>query len=130
MPRRPDRAAGFTLIEVLVAFAIAAMGLAALMQVFATGLRSAATSEEYARATMLAETRLAGIGVEQAVDPGETFGAYDNGYRWRVVITPYDEPDMDTAVAVYEVSVTVSWGKADAPGRAVTLRTLRLGPAP
>lgn len=127
MPRRPSEAAGFTLVEVLVAFAIAALSLAALLQIFATGLRSAASSEGYARATMLAESQLAGVGVEQPLAVGESSGTIDGGYRWRVVITPYLEADMEALVEIFEVSVTVSWGGEGQNGRAVTLQTLRLG---
>lgn len=127
MPRWHPEADGFTLVEVLVAFAIAALGLAALMQVFATGLRSAATAENYARATMLAESRLASVGVEQPLAAGESSGDFEDGYRWRVVITPYQEAEMDALVEVFQVNVTVSWGEEAERARAVTLQTLRVG---
>jgi len=127
MARRAREGAGFTLVEVLVAFAIAALGLAALFQIFATGLRSAAISEGYARATMLAESQLDRVGIEQPLAPGERFGVFDDGYRWHVAIAPYQEAEMDALVEIFEVSVTVSWGEESGGGRAVTLRTLRLG---
>lgn len=127
MQRRRSKSAGFTLVEVLVAFVIAALSLAALLQVFATGLRSATTSEHYARATMLAESQLASIGIEQPLAVGQSSGAFDDEYRWRIVVAPYQEADMDALVEVFDVSVTVSWGAEGENGRSVTLRTLRLG---
>ena len=129
MPRRGrGRRGGFTLVEVLVAFAIAALSLAALMQVFATGLRGAATSEAYARAVMLAETRLASVGVEAPLEAGESTGRFDDDYRWRLTVEPYTEAEMDAAVEIYRIAVTVSWDEGRNAERAVTLQTLRLGP--
>src|SRR5258708_13349021 len=46
--------AGFTLIEILVAFTVATLLLGALYQVFSTGLRSSASAEHYADAVLLA----------------------------------------------------------------------------
>jgi general secretion pathway protein I len=125
--RQRDSGGGFTLVEVLVAFAVAALGLATLFQIFAVGLRNADASEAYARAVMYAETRLAAVGIEQELQPGENGGDLDDGYRWRVVVEPYREDDMNAAVEVFAISVTVSWGGQGAAARALTLQTLRLG---
>ena len=50
---RPQQ--GFTLLEVIVAVVIAALCLAALSQVFATGVRAAGTSSDYMRAMTQAQ---------------------------------------------------------------------------
>ena len=53
---RADRpAAGFTLIEVLVALAIAALGLGALMAAAGTGLGNATLADQYIEATRRAQ---------------------------------------------------------------------------
>lgn len=127
--RRSGETGGFTLVEVLVAFAIAALGLAGLFEIFATGLRNAGASEAFARAVMLAETRLAAVGVEQPLEAGESYGDLGEGYSWHTVIAPYYEKDMNTAIETFVVSVTVSWGADTSPPTAVTLQTLRLGRA-
>src|SRR5260221_5677994 len=71
--------AGFTLIEILVAFTVATLLLGALYQVFSTGLRSSASAEHYADAVLLAESGLDAL-VGTAVAVGETtdrFGIYE-----------------------------------------------------
>ncbi len=117
---------GFTLIEVLVAFAIAALGLAALMQIFGTGLQSARISEGYARATMLAESRLASVGVEEPLVAGESSGDFGDGFRWRLIVSPLGDDETNAVVVPFRVRVTVSWGAEDKTPRRVTLDSLRL----
>ena len=134
-PKRSDYALaqtrGFTLIEVLVAFAILAVALGVLIQVFSTGLRNARVAEAYTTATLYAESMLAAVGVEEPLAAGETSGDFDERFRWRLDVQPYEIPDSDNEAAVgraFRVVVTVSWGDEDDP-RNVTLTTLRLAPA-
>ncbi len=138
------RSGGFTLIEVLVAFIVLAISLGALFQIFSTGMRASRSAEEYTRATLLAESKLAAIGITGALEEGETTGEYEDGYHWRVAIRPYrldgPEPEgLPPPIEAYEVIVTVSWGEGSGD-RSVSLTTLRLksgagagpgtGPAP
>ena len=122
------RKTGFTLIEVLVAFAIAAISLATLFRIFAGGLESARLSEAEARATMLAESYLAAVGVEAPLDDEERAGETEDGYRWRVTARDLDLGDGTKPARRYEVTVAVAWGPEDERERAVVLRTVRLGP--
>ncbi len=125
------RARGFTLIEVLVAFVILAVALGVLMQVFSTGLRNARVAENYTTATLYAESMLAAVGVEAPLAEGETSGDFDDHFRWRLDVQPYEAPDSENEAAAgraFQVVVTVSWGDEDDP-RDVTLTTLRLAPA-
>ena len=61
MTRKKGRDRGFTLIEVLVAFAILAFTLAAAYGVFADASRAVASGERYGVALALAESRLAEV---------------------------------------------------------------------
>ena len=54
--RGPDR--GFTLIEILVAFTILALFLGAAFEVFSSAVRAAQVGDEYARALVLARSKL------------------------------------------------------------------------
>jgi type II secretion system protein I len=79
--------AGFTLIEVLVAFSVLAIVLVPLLQVFGDGLGTTQTAREYARATLLARSRLAEIGVDAPLREGEETGSFDEpGFRWRTEV--------------------------------------------
>ncbi len=124
-----DRCGGFTLLEVLVAFVILALSVSMLMQVFSVGLRSAALSEEYTRATLLAESKLAAVGPEIPVEEGVTEGEYDDKYRWRVTIGPYewsaDDDFTDLPATPLQVTVEVLWGEGERE-RSVPLTSLRL----
>ena len=55
-------AAGFTLLEVVVAFAIMALSMAVLLNLFATGVRATRLSADYSEAVTLAESKLAEYG--------------------------------------------------------------------
>jgi general secretion pathway protein I len=134
--RGAGRARGFTLIEVLVAFAILALALGVLLQVFSGGLENARVSEAYTTAGLLAESKLAALGAEEPLAEGQSTGRFDDRFRWRVDVRPYEEAgrsgpaDPDAwPVSAFEVVVTVSWDEADEE-RSVSLSTLRLAPKP
>jgi general secretion pathway protein I len=117
---------GFTLIEVLVAFAILALTLAALMQVFTAGLRSADAVDRHLMATMLARSILDDLGAEIPIITGERSGEIEQGYRWTVRIRPSAAiPSVaiaDWVQTAYEIQVEVTWND-----RPITrLTTLRL----
>jgi general secretion pathway protein I len=123
----PRKANGFTLVEILVAFAIMALMLGALLQTFGAGLRSLGLAESYANAALYARSKAAEIGQTIPLETGEHSGDLDNGFRWRAVIEPYDPATVEgilggPRLAGFAVEVTVSWEDE----RAVSLRTLRL----
>lgn len=128
---------GFTLIEVVVALVILTVALGALMQLFQTGMRSSQIAEDRVLETLLAQSRLAAVGVENPLEPGEFGGEIDERFRWSALIEPYQdeftaEPDEEPragAPVPYQVTVTVSWGPEGdgAAGRSVSLTSLRLG---
>ncbi len=124
---KPGRPNGFTLIEVLVAFAIMAFALGALLQTFATGLRSLGTAQSYTTAALQARSKLAEIGPIVPLEQGEHSGELADGFAWRARVEPY-EPAVPEGVpggprlSGYKVEVTVSWSG----GREVSLTTLRL----
>ncbi len=124
---------GFTLLEVLVAFAVLAVSLGVLFQIFSTGTRASRAAEAYVYATLLAESKLAAVGIELPFQEGEQAGEFDNGYTWRVAMVPYhhggDEIDGSSSVLAYEVGVTVLW-EAAGGRQSVSLTTLRLGSRP
>ena len=124
---------GFTLLEVIVAVVIAALCLAALSQVFATGVRAASTSSDYMRAMTLAQSLLAGVGVEKATSDGSESGTSSDGrLTWTVTIAPEptdeaENPILPPLELKRVIARVVAAGGNDAPGnrgRTVELVTL------
>lgn len=129
-PNRPvdSPAAGFTLIEILVAFTVAALLLAALYQIFSTGLRSSASAENYANAVLLAESGLDALaGTSIAV--GQTTDRI-SGYERTTIIRPRPElepANTQVALRLYEIEVRVAW-RDGVRQRSVSLSTITAGP--
>lgn len=121
---------GFSLLEVLVAFAILSVSLGVLLQVFATGLRNAGAADDYTQATLYAESILAAYGREAPLNEGVHEGAINDRFSWRGVVSAYAEnmPDPEnTRMRAWRVSVEVFWG-GPTPTRSVVLETVRLTP--
>ena len=121
--RTPSRHGGFTLLEVLVAFAILSVAVVALIQGFAQGLRLLKVAGDHQQAVLLADQK-----AREMVTPVEgrdqgTEGAFD----WERAVTVVDAPDLMRTPAtvkwrVYQIDVKVRWG--DKRGvEIVTLRT-------
>ncbi len=134
--RLATRASGFSLLEVLAAFVILALVGTALFRLFAGALGNATLSDEYSRATLYAESRLAAIAVEAPLKEGTAQGTSDDGrYAWTASISPYtppnSTPDLDSAattmaVSLWRLAVTVTWPGAPGSERSIALSTVRL----
>lgn len=127
---------GFTLLEILVAFTVMAVLLTVLLQVFSGGLRAAQLGEQYTRAVLLAQSRMALLETEEeGLRLGELAGNFDDVYQWRTEVSAYSTdvyPQLEElGVPVYPVTATVevSW-QAGGRQRSVALKTLRLVPVP
>jgi general secretion pathway protein I len=138
-PVRPTmRETGFSLLEVLAAFVILALVGTALFRVFSGALGNVAVSDEYSRATLYAESRLAGLSVEAPLREGAQQGTSDDGfYAWTATIAPYTPPgitpDMDSAAAtmairLWRLAVTVRWPGVAGSERSIALATLKVTP--
>jgi general secretion pathway protein I len=127
----PSRSGGFTLVEILVAFAIAALALGVVFQIFTAGSRSLSEADAYRRATLWAQSRLETIGAAEPLVEGDSAGEMPGGMRWSVRIRRASEDGRPEAlqppVRAYTILVSVAWG-AQGTERSVALTTLRLEP--
>src|SRR5258708_16682561 len=86
--RRRD--AGFTVVEVIVAFAIVIVILAALYQAIAGAYRGYARAQVREQTLALARAQLEAVGIEGPLQPGESTGKYATGVAWRLAVEPAD----------------------------------------
>ena len=133
---RTKRASGgFSLLEVLVAFVILALTLSVVMRIFSGGLRNAALADDYSRAVLLAESRLAELSVRPV--EGEAGGEFDGKFRWHSSTHPWvddiaaaGEGTQPMPVRLMEIEVRVAWGEEGGKSREVGLNTLQLAAVP
>ena len=120
---------GFTLVEVIAAFAILALAFGVLMTVISNGLRQSAQAERAAEASAVAQSLLARVGTEVVLATGQRSGRNDNGLSWRLRTDPYREAGErpQGPIYAYRVTAEVLW-QDGVQNRSVTLSTLRLGP--
>lgn len=129
---------GFSLLEILVAFTLLAVAMGVLMQIFSSGVNGATLADRYAKATMYAESKLAGVGVEADLKEGADSGKFDDDFSWSLQVRPYQDPFPKEASVIdfeklmptqlYEIELKVSFTADDRRERVVNLSTLRLGP--
>ena len=127
----PRREAGFTLLEVVVALAIASLALVGLFQAGSGGMFAADTAAHAEEAVERAQSHLAAVGRNVALVVGEFAGDDGGGYRWRLRVEPAAVRAGDGVVGgtvLYNVEVAVSW-PSRGRDRSVVLKTLRLGAA-
>jgi len=121
---------GFTLLEVLIAFAILMVALGLLLPAFSTMLDHSAKAAEEARAAALASNLLDRVGADLPLSDGTSAGEAE-GYGWHLAITPLgaEEDRLNWPSGAHRVEVTIEWRSA---GRvwSESFATIRLGPKP
>jgi general secretion pathway protein I len=102
---------GFTLLEVLIAFAILSVAVVAVIQGFAQGLRLLKAAGDHQQAVLLADQK-----TRELVIPleGREQGKEGN-FDWERTVTVVPAPDLTRTPAsakwhVYRIDVKVSWG--------------------
>lgn len=86
----PARQRGFSLIEMVAAFLIFAIGVGVLMQILATSLHNARKSSDYTMAALWAESKLDTVGVGTPIEAGSSNGDFDDTYSWQLDIRQVD----------------------------------------
>lgn len=128
----PRVSAGFTLLEVLVAFVILLLAFAVVLRIFATGSRGVVASDDVNRAVAYAQANLAEVGITEPLQSGDSHGELPDGYTWQRSIRPYPTDDAAVSLRVpplYEVTAWIRWERKGRD-REISLSSLRLGPAP
>jgi general secretion pathway protein I len=127
---------GFTLLEVLIAFVIAALAIGILFRGTVSGLDATSVAAKYDEAISLARSHLAAIGHGAGIGPQTTSGADGEGFTWHLRIHEAGSRSLTLAeqdrandvkpsrAVLYDVIITESW-QAGGRERQVTLATRR-----
>ncbi len=109
----PSRQAGFSLVEVLCALAIAAASVVVLTGGVTGSLKSARALDMHLGARVILQSIL-----EDELAAGETAPAVREGesgpYRWRLAIAPTGEgvaAELPPSHRMYRLTASVSWGR-------------------
>lgn len=132
---RPSSQRGYTLIEVIVAFALLALALTLLLGTLSGATRQVRWSGDAGRAALHAQSLLDQVGIGSPIAPGQESGDFEGGrYRWTLAVARWQDPArpadaLEPAAGafnhLYELSLAVEWGDGG-PGERLQLRTLRL----
>jgi len=131
-PLRARSQAGFTLIEVMAAFAIFAVLFGLILQILSTSISNTRRSGDFTQAALLAQSRLDMVGIEEVPEPGRYSGEFNDEYGWELLIEPYFIEDGEGAmyeelpIDLYYVGLTVFWqdGPRERTARFETLRSV------
>jgi len=125
---------GFTLIEVMVAFAILSVGLTVIIELFAGGLRLARVSEEYTTAVNYGRIKMEEIAVSPKMEEGSEEGKFDETFHWQVGVKKVDvlpiekRPEFKVPVELFQIQVKVIWksGSRERSASVETYKTIRV----
>ncbi len=132
----PRRQRGYTLIEVIVAFALLALGLSLLLGTLSGAARQVRWSGDAGRAALHAQSLLDQVGVGEPLQPGQSEGDIDGGrYHWALSVSPWvdasaaasNQPRSLQGPRMLELVMTMQWGDGG-PRQRLQLRTLRAAP--
>ncbi|MCA1715056.1 MAG: prepilin-type N-terminal cleavage/methylation domain-containing protein [Gammaproteobacteria bacterium] len=123
---------GYTLIEVIVAFAVLALALTLLLGTLSGAARLVRQADDGGRAALYAQSLLDQAGVGSALQPGRQQGEFEDGrYRWTLEVAPYVDPGApilaspgNAGAQLFELVLQIDWGAGAA--QRLQLRSLRL----
>lgn len=125
---RPKRNRGFTLIEVLIAFAILALVLGVVFRTLASGLSHERTARLVTARVLEARSILDQLGVNLPLEEGLIEGRLATGDVWTLTVSLFEptanKEDLTGPINAYLAELSVD----GEDGRILRLKTLKLGP--
>ncbi|APV49625.1 hypothetical protein BWI17_08015 [Betaproteobacteria bacterium GR16-43] len=130
---------GFTLLEVVVAFVVLALVMAAVFEVFNAALVRTADQADRSEALAIAQSRLQATGSDGNLKEGDSMGeSADRRFRWTTSVKRFDEPGpatgggipMQAIYMLFQVEARVAWVGPDGKERDLRIATMALGPRP
>ena len=129
----PSSQRGYTLIEVLVAFAVLAGALTLLLGILTGASRQVRWADQAGRAALHAQSLLDQSGIGEPLQPGQREGDFEDGrYQWTLMVEHWRDPAVPPpatldpgAPRLMRLQLDVRWGDGG-PRERLRLESLRL----
>ncbi len=117
--KRPSGAAGFTLIEVLLAFVIFALSFTVVLEILSGSMRNTMRAKEYTEIALIAQSVMDQVGLEIPLEAGTSTSGESGDYHWDLDISPFKgegdnahsvELGELTGIDLLEVEFVITWG--------------------
>lgn len=109
------RQAGFSLIEMVAAFLVFAIGMGVLMQVLATSMHNTRQSSAYTMAALWAQSKLDLVGVGTPIEPGSSNGRFDDDYGWQLDVQQIDPQSVEPPPQQYAMAGNTTQNQGNQP---------------
>lgn len=132
-------ARGFTLLEVLLAAVILALGMGLLIAMLSRGLNQVKRAQDETEASLHAQSLLDSLGVIEPLAEGERTGEFEGGrYRYRLQVREVEDPvpvpeaapgappapEQVAGPTLFRIALQVDWGEGG-PRQQLDYVTLR-----
>lgn len=121
--RRTRQRPGFTLIEMVIAATLLAVGVAGALGAISSSTRTASYASQIQTAALLAQRQLAETATHpDSLSGGDQEGSFDDqssNFRWKQSVEATDYPNL------FKVTVTVMWGNGPTPAQREVTTFLR-----
>ncbi len=133
--RQTPAQAGFTLLEVMVALMILAVGLVTVLELFAGSVRLGGKASYRTQAALYGQNMMDRLFAQAVLEDGEQGGALPNGYTWQARVREISPDDADDYLRsaeespgdflhLKEIEVRIGWQEYSQP-KVFVLRSLR-----
>jgi len=105
---------GFSLLELIIAIAVLAVGLVGVLQIFPIGLRASQTAGMMTKASFLAQNKiedvkLAGFDAITELPPKIPLSGRDGDFEWAIKIDEIAPEGVEASEDMRKITVTLTW---------------------
>ena len=105
---------GFSLLELIIAVGVLAIGLVGVLQIFPVGLRASQRAGMITRAAFLAqnkieEVKMAGFDAITELPPKIALSGSEDDFEWEIFIDKIDQDGLENDDNIRKITVTVNW---------------------